>query len=221
VMPPVFFLTLRGAGWLGRRSPRLLKRLLSHLLPSSSDVHGGLLIPELPITRRTAAWTAAGAGLLTLALLLAPRVEFENDFRNLRGKSTGAGISYGRAVGAGQNTSPAVILGESEEQMRSVHEGLVGRHGEPADSMLKGYLTIQSFVPNRGRQRQRLGIMEEIRELVSGRALERADSATRAQIDTLRRYLDAKAFDFDSLPGWARRFLTEADGSHGKMGFLY
>ncbi len=221
VMPPVFFLTLRGAGWLGRRSPRLFRKVLGLLVPSKAEVRGGLIVPELPLTRRSVKWMAAGVGLITLALAFGPPVEFENDFRNLRGKSTGAGISYGRAVGAGQNTSPAVILGESEEQMRSVHEGLVHRHGEPADSMLKGYLTIQSFVPGRGRQRQRLEVMDEIKELISGRALGRADSSTRAQIDTLRRYLDAQPFDFDSLPGWARRFLTEADGSHGKMGFLY
>ncbi len=221
VMPPAFFLTLRAAGWLRRRSPGLFRKIIGLLLPSRTDVDGGLIVPELPFSRRVVAWMAAVVAVLTVALAFGPQVEFENDFRNLRGKSTGAGISYGRAVGAGQNTSPAVILGRSEEQMRSVHEGLMGRHGEPADSMLKSYLTIQSFVPSKGRQRQRLEIMAEIRELVSGRALERADSATRAQIDTLRRYLDVQAFGFDSLPGWAQRFLTEADGSQGRMGFLY
>ncbi|HEX2613671.1 MAG TPA: MMPL family transporter [Fibrobacteria bacterium] len=221
VMPPVFFLTLRAVGWLGRRSPGFFKKAVAFMLPSQDDVHGGLLLPKLPLTRRTAAWMAVAAGVFTLALAFGPGVSFENDFRNLRGKSTGAGISYGRAVGAGQNTSPAIILGKSEEQMRSVHEGLAARHGEPADSMLKGFTTIQSFVPKPGLQKQRLEVMGEIKELISGRALDKADSSTRAQLDTLRRYLDAQAFDFDSLPGWAQRFLTEADGSHGKMGFLY
>jgi predicted RND superfamily exporter protein len=221
VMPPVFFLTLRGAGWLGRRSPALLKKILGHLLPSSSGVKGGLLLPALPLTPRVVKGMALAAVVVTTVVAFGPNVEFENDFRNLRGQSTGAGISYGRAVGAGQNTSPAIILGTSEDQMRSVHEELTGRHGDPADSMLKGFITIQSFVPGPGRQRQRLEVMGEIRELIDGRALERADSATRADIDTLRRYLDAQPFTFEDLPGWSQRFLSEADGSHGKMGFLY
>src|SRR5690606_13327828 len=50
---------------------------------------------------------------------------------------------------------------------------------------------------------------------------EKVDDKTRADLDSLRRHLDARPFGFDDLPGWARRFLTEADGSHGKMGFLY
>jgi len=221
VMPPVFFLTLRGAGWLGRRSPQTVNWVLARLLPGEGGVQGGVLLPALPLSARVVKGMAIGALVVTVLLAFAPTVQFENDFRNLRGKSTGAGISYGRAVGSGQNTSPAVILGTSEEQMRSVHENLTMRYGEPADSMLKGFVTIQSFVPNAGRQRQRLEVMAEIKTLLAGRALDKVDSATRADLDTLRRYLDAQAFGFDSLPGWAQRFLTEADGTHGNMGFLY
>jgi predicted RND superfamily exporter protein len=221
VMPPVFFLTLRGAGWLGRRSPAGVNWFLGHLLPAESGVKGGLLLPALPLSPRVVKFMAIGALVFTGLIALGPRVEFENDFRNLRGKSTGAGISYGRAVGSGQNTSPAIILGTSEAQMRSVHENLSGRYGEPADSMLKGFVTIQSFVPTPGLQRQRLGVMEEIKELLASRALDKVDSATRADLDTLRRYLDAERFEFEDLPGWAQRFLTEADGTHGNMGFLY
>jgi predicted RND superfamily exporter protein len=221
VMPPVFFLALRGAGWLGRRSPALMQPVLRLLLPSETGVKGGLLVPELPLTRKVISVMAIGALVVTVVLAFGPGVGFENDFRNLRGKSTGAGISYGRAVGSGQNTSPAIILGTSEDQMRSVHEELTGRYGEPADSMLKGFITVQSFVPTPGRQRQRLAVMEEIKELISGRALEKVDGKTRGDLDSLREYLDVKSFTFEELPGWSQRFLTEADGSHGKMGFLY
>jgi predicted RND superfamily exporter protein len=221
VMPPVFFLALRGAGWLGRRSPVAVNWILARLLPSASGVKGGLLLPALPLTPRVVKGMAIGAIVLTVVLAFGPGISFENDFRNLRGKSTGAGISYGRAVGSGQNTSPAIILGTSEDQMRSVHDGLTGRYGDPADSMLKGFVTIQSFVPSAGRQRQRIAVMGEIKELLAGRALDKADSATRADLDTLRRYLDVETFTFDDLPDWSQRFLTEADGTHGNMGFLY
>jgi hypothetical protein len=222
VMPPVFFLVLRGAGWLGRRSPDAVKWVLRQLLPSSSTgVQGGLLVPYIPFNGRLLKFLGWGAAAFTLLIAFGPQVKFENDFRNLRGKSTGAGISYGRAVGAGKNTSPAIILGKSEAEMRSVHDSLAARYGDPADSMLTGFITLQSFVPSPEDQAERLAVMAEIRGKLEGRALQRADSATRADLDTLRRYLSAQAFGFEDLPGWSKRFLTEADGSHGRMGFLY
>jgi predicted RND superfamily exporter protein len=63
--------------------------------------------------------------------------------------------------------------------------------------------------------------MAEIKEQLDARALDRVDSSTRADLEMLRRYLDPGAFGFDSLPGWARRFLTEADGRTGEFGYLY
>jgi predicted RND superfamily exporter protein len=221
VMPPVFFLTLRGARWLSHRVPRSFAWVIRQLMPTDAGVQGGLLIPALPFSRRVLKGLGVVALIVTIGLAFGPGVDFENDFRNLRGKSTGAGISYGRAVGSGKNTSPAILLGKSEDQMRSAHDSLAARYGNPADSMLKGFSTIQSFVPRPEAQQERLAIMAEIRATLDSRALERADAKTRADLDTLRRYLDAQPFGFDDLPGWARRFLTEADGSHGKMGFLY
>ncbi len=220
VTPPLFFLAVRGTAWLGRHVSRAPTRwAVRRLLPSGA--HGARLLPRLNVTPRAMKVLAASAAVLTVAVSFAPPVDFENDFRNLRGPSTGAGISYGRAVGAGQNTSPAVILGQSEAQMRAVHEGLAARYGVPADSMLHGFMTIQSFVPRPALQRERKEIMVDILSLINARALERVDSATRADLDSLRRYLHARPFTFDSLPGWSQRFLTEADGSTGKMGFLY
>jgi len=69
--------------------------------------------------------------LFTVGISFGPATHFENDFANLRGKSTTTGISYGRAVGGGRNTSPSVILGKSQEQMRSVHDSLASRYGNP------------------------------------------------------------------------------------------
>jgi len=223
VMPPLFFLVLRGSSTFRRRlgfSPVAMK-ILDLFLPSPSDVPGGILLPSIPYTRRVLIGIGVSIAVLTLAISFGPQVQFENDFRNLRGKSTSAGISYGRAVGAGRNTSPAVILGNSENQMRSVHDSLASRYGNPADSMLKSFATLQSFVPAPKAQMERLAVLKEIQDLLGARAVERVDSADRADLNLLRKYLDVQAFGFDSLPGWARRFLTEADGSYGKLGYLY
>lgn len=223
VLPPVFFLFVRLSGWLEPKMGRspALSRLVAFLLPSQGEVKGGTLLPKLTFSNKVWGYIALAALLFTVGIAFAPPAGFENDFKNLRGKSTSAGISYGRAVGGGRNTSPSIILGHSEAQMRSLHDSLVLRYGDPADSMLQSYATIQSFVPSEAQQAERLAILADIKTLLDARALERADSATREQLNVLRAYLDPAAFGFDSLPGWAQRFLTESDGSHGKLGYLY
>ncbi len=223
VMPPLFFLVMRGSDFLNGRfgSVPIVKPLLRWLLPSAGDVPGGVLLPTLPLSRKVLIGMGIGSALFTAAISLGPRVEFENDFRNLRGKSTGAGISYGRAVGAGRNTAPAIILGSSEEQMRSVHDSLATRYGNPADSMLKSFVTLQSFVPPAQEQAERLKVLEEIRNLLGVHALDHADSATKADLEVLKKHLNVKPFGFGDLPAWSRRFLTESDGSHGKLGYIY
>ncbi|MDB5051814.1 MAG: hypothetical protein JWO30_4885 [Fibrobacteres bacterium] len=222
VIPPLFFLFTRLAEAVQKRvrSPLLLKGV-SILLPGTSSVQGGLLLPEMNLSHTLLKRVALAAAIFTVAISFGPATHFENDFRNLRGKSTSAGISYGRAVGAGRNTSPSVILGHSEAQMRSVHDSLASRYGNPADSMMKSFATIQSFVPKGEEQVKRMKVMDEIRQMLDARALDRVDSSTRADLELLRRYLDPGLFGFDSLPTWAQRFLTEADGRKGEFGYLY
>ncbi len=223
VIPPLFFFFSRLSVWLRDtfKGVPLVPALVAVLLPGESKVKGGVLLPVLPFGPRVLKTLALLGAVFSVILLFAPRVEFENDFKNLRGKSTGAGISYGRAVGGGRNTSPSLILGKDEAQMRSVHDSLVARYGDPADSMMQSYATIQSFVPAPAEQARRKAVLDEIKVLLDARALDKVDSATRADLDLLREYVGPDTFGFDSIPDWARRFLTEADGTHGRFGYLY
>ncbi|MEO6098566.1 MAG: MMPL family transporter [Fibrobacteria bacterium] len=221
VMPPLFFQAVKIGDWLlAKVHGRVPRAVVSFFMPSSK-VQGGLLLPEMRISPRTLKIMALGAAIFTLGIAFAPATHFENDFANLRGKSTTTGISYGRAVGGGRNTSPSVILGKSQEQMRSVHDSLASRYGNPADSMMQSFATIQSFVPSAREQENRLAEMAEITKLLDARAFDRVDSSTRADLELLRRYLNPGSFDFDSLPAWAQRFLSEADGRKGEFGYLY
>jgi uncharacterized protein len=223
VTPPLFFLIIKIAAWLRTtfKDVPVIPFLVAVLLPGESRVKGGVLLPALPYGPKVLK-TLAVLGLVFSGLLaFAPGVEFENDFKNLRGKSTGAGISYGRAVGGGRNTSPSLILGKDEAQMRSVHDSLAARYGDPVDSMMQSYATIQSFVPKHEEQAKRKAILDEIRALLDARALERVDSATRADLDLLRQYVSPDTFGFKDIPPWAQRFLTEADRTHGRFGYLY
>jgi uncharacterized protein len=222
VIPPLFFLFSRLAESIQKRvSSPLLGKAVGMLLPGTSSVQGGILLPHMTLSRKTLQVVALLAVLFTVAISFGPATGFENDFRNLRGKSTSAGISYGRAVGAGRNTSPSVILGKSEAQMRSVHDSLASRYGNPADSMMKSFATVQSFVPAAEEQAKRSAILDEIGHMLDARALDRVDSAGRADLELLRQYLSPGTFGFDSLPTWAQRFLTEADGRKGQFGYLY
>lgn len=221
VIPPVFFLASRIGDWvLARVKGRFPRYVVSFFLPTSS-VKGGLLLPNLRLSLRTLKILAVCAVAFTIGISFAPPTHFENDFANLRGKSTTTGISYGQAVGGGRNTSPSVILGKSQEQMRSVHDSLAARYGNPADSMMQSFATIQSFVPSPKEQEKRMAVMDEIAKMLDARAIDRVDSSARADLELLRRYLAPGTFGFDSLPAWSQRFLSEADGRKGEFGYLY
>lgn len=227
VIPPLFFLFVHISKWIKSKLQNQSKaafslKLVELILPSATGADGGLLFPNLPwLKPKTIPLIAIAAVIFTIIISFAPRVHFENDFANLRGKSTGSSISYGRAVGVGRNTSPSLILGTSEKQMRSVHDSLALKSGNPADSMMKSFATIQSFVPPPTSQIERLKILSEIKTMLDARALSRVDDSTQENLNLLRKYLQPNAFDFDSLPKWAQRFMTEANGTHGKFGYLY
>lgn len=156
------------------------------------------------------------------ALMNWDKAQFEHDFRNLRGKKTKTGISYGAAVGKGKSTSPALILGDSVEQMREVHEELSKKFNETKGgegSYLKSFVTIQTYVPPE--QKERMEIIKEINELVSDPKLKRSKGKARTFIDRMKTLSDVKAFTVDDIPEWARRSLTEQDGTVGRLGFLY
>ena len=238
VLPPLLFALVRignrlsGKGW----------DRIRWLVTSDENAEGAILVPR---------WTWSGKAMrilfgisvaITLFFAASPRVGFENDFKNLRGgqdryawisekfrawtKGPAApgkqdGISYGRAVGKGKNTTPSLIMAESEAQMREIHDTLGARFGSPADTMLKSFVTIQSFVPSPEAQLERMAILSRIREQLDGTAFAKADSLQKAKLATLRRFTVCDTFGFDSLPAYARRYMTESDGSHGKFGFLF
>jgi len=168
---------------------------------------------------------AAGLGLglaLTIgAACLAPRVEFEYDFRNLRGPGTGATIRYGRAIGHDASTTPAVILGASREQMRRVHERLKRLKTDNPDTRIKSFVTLATFVPPAEDQARRRELIHRIGEIASKPALRRVTGKNRRMLDELIVMTRAEPFDHDDLPDWAARIVGERDGQVGRIGHVY
>ena len=163
-----------------------------------------------------------GAAVLVLVLTavaawLAPGAEFEYDFAELRGPGSGQSIGYGSAIGSRRGSTPVVILGSGEEQMREVHELLTARLGE--DAMLKSFVTIETLVP--ADQPARMEVINEIYEVLDRRAVQNIDGDEGELIATLTEMTDTEVFTSDQLPEWVRRDITERDGTFGSIGQLY
>ena len=240
LVPPILFLMLR----LGKLLDTKKLHWISWIAPSEKEVQGGVLVPFFSWPRWLMGTTFAITMAITIVLLLAPKVDFENDFANLRsggGKfkwlssrieslfqndsvvaaQSQSRISYGRAVGKGKNTSPSVVMAQTEEQMREVHDTLGARFGSPADTMLKSFVTIQSFVPRLADQQKRLEIIHRVSGILDGPGFAKLDSSARARVRSLRQYTVCDTFGFYALPTYAQRFMTEKDGTHGRYGMIY
>jgi uncharacterized protein len=144
-------------------------------------------------------------------------VEFEYDFNNLRAPSTGRTINYNSAIGSRRGSTPVVILGENETQMREVHAFLRERLG--TDDQLKSFRTIETLVPSD--QAARMEVINEIYEVLDRRAVQNIDGEEGDLIHAVTELTDVQPFEGSELPDWIRRELTERDGTFGSIGQLY
>ena len=143
--------------------------------------------------------------------------KFETNFKNLQGSGTGQTIRYGAAVGSG-GTTPLVLLGDSEAQMRDVHAFLRNelRNG---NSRITRFITIETFLP--ADQNDRLEVIDDIYEILDRRAVRRLDGEIGQALEGLRALTDVEEFGMEDLPDWALESLTERDGTIGEMGLFY
>ena len=75
------------------------------------------------------------------------KVEFEYDFRNLRGEKISTGIKYSRSVGGSK--SPAVAVLPDTESARAVTrelEQIIASYGEEGGDLKRAF-SLFSFVP--------------------------------------------------------------------------
>lgn len=146
------------------------------------------------------------------------RVAFEYDFSNLEAPKTGSGIAYGAALGRNRSSAPSVLLGQSEAQMRAAHMVLRERFRNH-DRLLRGYITIETLVP--ADQAARMEVIDAIFETLDKRAFRNLEGDEGEFVDAIRDLTETEPFTIEALPDWARRQLTERDGSIGAMGLLY
>lgn len=167
------------------------------------------------LIRIVAVVTVAG---VVLGSVLIPQVQFEYNFRNLSGPGTGATIRYSSAMGGNRSSAPAVILGQSEAQMREVHEYLRQEMRE-GDDRIKGFVTIATFLPED--QEARMEVIDDIYEILDRRAVRNMKGEAGQLVETMLRLAETDTYTQDDLPEWLLEDITEADGSVGAMGLLY
>jgi hypothetical protein len=203
------------------------------------------LAPEGQRKLRVAAFVLMGVGVIgcIAAGLHWDEAEFEYDFRKLRTEKTSTGISYGKAIGKGKSTTPAMILGKDQVQMRVVHAELIKAAAQEraaqeklalaektGDAKLKeealkertyvkNFITIQTFVPPD--QDKRAAVVAEIHELVTDRKLKASKGKARVFLDRMAKLSEVKPFTIEDIPEWAKRSIVERDGKVGSIGYLY
>jgi predicted RND superfamily exporter protein len=171
-----------------------------------------------------------GKFVLISALLLSPFIlnaEFEHNMRNLRAdkkqSKKGSGIHTGAALSSNRKSSqPVAVFGDSQEELKALHDTLVHRRNIDKDSYLRSFLTLYSFVPDEDDQDDRMDIIEEIDELIQSKAFDKiTDKEQKELVNQLREMVDVETFTAEDIPEWALDLLKEKDGTYGRIGFIY
>ncbi len=170
-----------------------------------------------------------GLALGLVSLYFAPHVDFEHNLKNLRRVSTVVtnqknkiSTKVTRESYKAVTSTPAAVMGSKPEQLDKLYDTLVYRLNVEKDSLLGSFLTLRSFVPPEDSQKQRLEVIEEIRELVEARVFDRAEGEDSTNIANLRQMSAVEnTFSAEDIPSWTLDILREKDGSYGKIGFIY
>ena len=103
-------------------------------------------------------------------------------------------------------------MGSKPEQLDKLYDTLMIRLHTEKDSTLRSFLTLKTFVPAQDSQKQRLEIIEEIRDLVEARVFDKAEGEDSTNIANLRKLANVEStFTAEDIPGWALDLLREKD----------
>ena len=156
----------------------------------------------------------AGAGVWGLT-----KIEFEYNFRNLRGKNVSTTIRYGKSLG--QGTSPVVALMPTPEDARVLTRHLDQiAQGEISHPLpLRKSYSIFSFIPDN--QPQKIKLLGELHGYVNDALkLKKLKASVRARLEEIQNWTVATEFGIDDLPEWVLAKFREKDGTVGRMVYL-
>jgi len=160
---------------------------------------------------------SAGAVLVILPWSFDP---FEYHFRNLRNRES---IERGSAKLSRRvdkifdlPTSPTPVVLDRAESAPLVKEAIVAAPGYPA--LVGGVKTLQEILPSR--QEEKLAVLREIRALID-RKIDFLSEEDRAEVEKHRPPEDLRVLTLEDIPEMLARPFTEADGTRGRVLYVY
>ncbi|MBP7125631.1 MMPL family transporter [Myxococcota bacterium] len=145
---------------------------------------------------------------------------FEYHFRNLRNRES---IERGSAKLSRRvdkifdlPTSPTPVVLDHAESAPLVKAAILGAPDYRA--VIGGVKTLQEVLPSR--QEEKLAILAEIRALID-RRIDFLSPEDRAEVDKHRPPEDLRVLTLDDIPEMIARPFTEADGTRGRVLYVY
>ena len=147
--------------------------------------------------------------LLMSSLFLLPKIEFEHDFRNLRGPSPAADIEGETMKDFGYSFSPTVIMTPNKEDLFQIHQALQAikdKYGDQSTIGIHHSLNLFSLKEYKTKK----AILNRIRDkLAKDRDIIEISMGTR-RYGILRRLVETGPFDEKQIPdNLIKRFMAE------------
>lgn len=148
------------------------------------------------------------------------RVEFEYNFRNLRGENISATIKYGKTLGQGSSPIVAVMDDPQDARVLTRHlEEIIERDTEKKN-LVKRAFSVFTFVPDD--QDEKKVLLEELRGYVDeALKLKKLKEGTRDRLEEIRVWTEATPVTIADLPEWVKGKFREKDGTLGRMVYIY
>ncbi len=158
--------------------------------------------------------------LVALSVAGITQIEFEYNFKNLRGKNISAKIKYGKTLG--QGSSPVVVVMHDPKDARSLTRHLeeIIEADTEKKNLVKRAFSVFSFVPDD--QDEKRVLLDELRGYVDeALKLKKLKQATRDRLQEIHAWTKSSPITVTDLPEWVQGKFREKDGTLGRMVYIY
>ena len=167
-----------------------------------------------------------GVGVIVTLLFAANlhKIEFEYDFVNLR-SNLPASVEVKKKIDKispfnALSASPTIVLADSKEELDAIVASVERKIEEDTETpTIHTVRTLHSLLPKQ--QEDKLGLIEEISDLVNGEGAKLIKGEQKKKLDELRDLLEVEQLTVEDLPGMILRKFQTIDGSRAHFAFIY
>ncbi len=194
--------------------------MFDKLMPNR-DLSKATILPTAGTARTS--WTKwalfAGIAAAVVGTVTLPRIEFEYDFTNLRSQiPESMEVKKKLKTIFKESNSPAVVLVESDEELLEVQAFVEEKIASDTTPTIDKFKSIYTALPSD--QETKLGLIADIRELLSDKRLQRVTGEERSQIDRLMELTDVQALTVEDLPEKVLRIFRGKSGETGTFAYI-